>query len=127
MANSPPNPPSPPITSGRMVRAACGLMRSTSSSPASMSTPASRYVMAIGASLLRQRGEAQGFFEVRNHLGLGGDQPDLLRLGLTVRAQLVDHGAGRLVEGDAADAGADGGEGDLLQVVAGGGEQRGAG
>src|SRR5438270_11548990 len=99
------------MTSGRSVRAACGLMRSTSSSPASMSTPASRYVMAIGRRLLRQRGEAQGLFEVRDHLGLGGDEPDFLRLGLAVRAQLVDHGARRLVEGHAADAGADRGEG----------------
>src|SRR5687767_4586225 len=39
-----PKPPIPARTSGRMVRATRGLIRSTSSSPASMSTPASRYV-----------------------------------------------------------------------------------
>ncbi len=37
-----PNPPMPPSTSGRIVRLAKGLMRSTSESPASISTPASR-------------------------------------------------------------------------------------
>ena len=35
-------PPTPASTSGRMVRLTKGLMRSTSASPASMSTPASR-------------------------------------------------------------------------------------
>jgi hypothetical protein len=37
-----PNPPMPASTSGRVARLTSGLMRSTSSSPASMSTPASR-------------------------------------------------------------------------------------
>ena len=41
-AKSPPNPPMPASTSGRMVGRARGLMRSTSRSPSSMSTPASR-------------------------------------------------------------------------------------
>ena len=41
-STSAPNPPMPPSTSGRIVRLANGLMRSTSSSPASMSTPESR-------------------------------------------------------------------------------------
>ncbi len=41
-STSAPKPPRPLRTSGRMVRLAKGLMRSTSSSPASMSTPASR-------------------------------------------------------------------------------------
>src|SRR5689334_4245586 len=43
-SKSAPKPPMPPSTSGRIVRLAIGLMRSTSASPASMSTPASRYV-----------------------------------------------------------------------------------
>ncbi|CFN79843.1 Uncharacterised protein [Bordetella pertussis] len=41
-SNRAPKPPMPANTPGRMVRAARGLMRSTSASPASMSTPASR-------------------------------------------------------------------------------------
>ncbi len=41
-STSAPKPPMPPSTSGRSVRFANGLMRSTSSSPASMSTPALR-------------------------------------------------------------------------------------
>ena len=41
-STSAPKPPMPPSTSGRMVPRASGLMRSTSASPASMSTPASR-------------------------------------------------------------------------------------
>jgi len=36
------NPPTPPITSARLVARASGTMRRTASSPASMSTPASR-------------------------------------------------------------------------------------
>src|SRR3954466_13376450 len=44
MAHSPAKPPRPPSTSRRMVRLTCGLIRSTRLSPASMSTPASRYV-----------------------------------------------------------------------------------
>jgi len=43
IAHSAPKPPSPARTSGRMVRFANGLMASTSASPASISTPASRY------------------------------------------------------------------------------------
>ena len=43
-ANSPPNPPMSPITSGRNVERTCSLMRSTAFSPAAMSTPASAYV-----------------------------------------------------------------------------------
>ena len=41
-STSAPNPPRPPRTSGRIERRTAGLIRSTSSSPASMSTPASR-------------------------------------------------------------------------------------
>ena len=41
-AHRPAKPPRSVITSGRSVRRTCGLMRSTSVSPASMSTPASR-------------------------------------------------------------------------------------
>ena len=41
-STSAPKPPMPASTSGRIVRFANGLMRSTSASPASMSTPASR-------------------------------------------------------------------------------------
>jgi len=40
--HSAPKPPIPASTSGRRVRRANGLMASTSASPASMSTPASR-------------------------------------------------------------------------------------
>ncbi len=42
ISTSAPKPPMPASTSGRIVRLANGLMRSTSASPASMSTPASR-------------------------------------------------------------------------------------
>ncbi len=42
-AHSPAKPPTSARTSGMRVIFANGLMRSTSSSPASMSTPASRY------------------------------------------------------------------------------------
>ena len=41
-SNSAPNPPSPPIAPVRPVLRASGLIASTSASPASMSTPASR-------------------------------------------------------------------------------------
>ena len=41
MAHSAPNPPNPPMTSGRVVRFTCGLIRSTNSLPALISTPAS--------------------------------------------------------------------------------------
>src|SRR3954452_14817243 len=43
MSNSAPKPPIPARTSGRSVRFANGLMRSTSASPASISTPACAY------------------------------------------------------------------------------------
>ncbi len=42
ISTSAPKPPIPASTSGRMVRLANGLIRSTRASPASMSTPASR-------------------------------------------------------------------------------------
>ncbi len=41
------NPPIPPRTSGRIVDFASGLIRSTRAFPASISTPASLYVIAI--------------------------------------------------------------------------------
>ena len=41
-SNSAPKPPNPPITPGRAVARASGLMRSTRASPAAMSTPAWR-------------------------------------------------------------------------------------
>ena len=41
-SNSAPKPPRPPITPGRRVDRASGLIASTSASPASMSTPAVR-------------------------------------------------------------------------------------
>src|SRR5690606_16759753 len=47
-SNSAPKPPMPPSTSGRIVRLARGFMRSTRASPASMSTPASRYDRGAG-------------------------------------------------------------------------------
>ena len=42
ISKSPAKPPMPASTSGRIVRRACGLMRSTSASPSSMSTPEPR-------------------------------------------------------------------------------------
>ena len=50
--NSAAKPPMPPITSGRVARSACGLIRSTAWSPAAMLTPAAAYV-ALGLSVLR--------------------------------------------------------------------------
>src|SRR5438552_5396230 len=44
-------PPTPPITSARFVARASGMMRRTASSPASMSTPASRYVSGFTSAL----------------------------------------------------------------------------
>ena len=41
IAHKAPNPPSPPITSARVVRFTSGLIRSTKALPALMSTPAS--------------------------------------------------------------------------------------
>ena len=41
-SNSAPKPPRPPITPARVVAFASGLIASTSASPASISTPASR-------------------------------------------------------------------------------------
>src|SRR6188768_4219671 len=46
-ANSPPNPPMSPMTSGRNVERTLSLMRCTASSPASMLTPAASYVSPI--------------------------------------------------------------------------------
>ena len=60
ISNSAPKPPMPASTSGRIVRLANGLMRSTSASPASMSTPASRY-----------DSEGEG---VRSWLVIGGEE-----------------------------------------------------
>src|SRR3970282_996192 len=48
-SNSAPKPPRLPMTSGRKLRLTSGLMRSTTWLPASMSTPASRYVRGVGA------------------------------------------------------------------------------
>src|SRR5262249_6630696 len=127
MANRPPKPPSPPSTPARAVAFASGLMRSTSSSPASMSTPASRYVMDMARSLLRLGREAQRFFERGDQLDAVDHQPHGLRVRLPMDAQLVDHGAHRFVEGKAARSRADGGEGDRLVVEAGGSEQGGSG
>ncbi len=45
--NSPANPPTPPSTSGRVARSACGLSSSTAWSPASMLTPAAAYVALV--------------------------------------------------------------------------------
>src|SRR5262245_44783906 len=47
------NAPMPPSTSGRRVEAASGPIRRTASSPAPMSTPASRYVSGSMNSKLR--------------------------------------------------------------------------
>src|SRR6476659_7772246 len=126
MANRPPKPPSPPRTPARAVALASGLMRSTSSSPASMSTPASRYVMDMARRLLRLRGEAQRFFEGRNQLHARDHQPHGVRVRLLVRAQLVDHRAHGFVEWKTTRSGADGGEGDGLVIEPGGGEQGGS-
>ncbi len=41
-SNSAPNPPTPPITPGRRVACANGLIRWTKASPAAISTPACR-------------------------------------------------------------------------------------
>src|SRR4051812_21768880 len=48
----------PPSTSGRWVDRAIGAMRSTRDSPASMSTPASLYVIAIAAPVPHNRDRA---------------------------------------------------------------------
>src|SRR5688572_11053673 len=55
-----PKPPMPARTSGRIVRATRGRMRSTSSSPASMSTPASRYVSEGRSVIARNRAWLDG-------------------------------------------------------------------
>src|SRR2546422_2399236 len=44
-------PPTPPITSGRFVARASGVIRRTASSPASTSTPASRYVSGFTSAV----------------------------------------------------------------------------
>src|SRR5271165_2047657 len=46
-SNSAPKPPKPPMTPARVVALASGLIASTSASPASISTPASRYVTLV--------------------------------------------------------------------------------
>ena len=50
-SNSAPNPPMPPSTPSRIVFLAKGLIASTRASPASMSTPASRYDRPLGRSV----------------------------------------------------------------------------
>src|SRR5690606_14031541 len=58
-SNRAPKPPRPPITSGRKVRVTRGVMRSATSFPASMSTPASRSGGGLGwvtAAFRRQAG-----------------------------------------------------------------------
>src|SRR5688572_27243190 len=50
----------PASTPGRIVRRAYGLILSTSASPASMSTPASRYVSEFEGAVMR---ECEGFID----------------------------------------------------------------
>ena len=59
-SNRPPNPPMSPMTSGRKVERTLALMRSTASSPASMSTPAACVGLAHGRSGAAERASAAG-------------------------------------------------------------------
>ena len=49
---SPPKPPIPPTTSGRLVAATICLMASTARPPSAVSTPASSYVTCLEESLV---------------------------------------------------------------------------
>src|SRR5262249_47385830 len=103
----------PPSTSGRKVARASGAMRRTASSPASMSTPAARYVSGfIAASGVEE-------VELRRRLRL---DPDAVGPGEAGVAEVSRIGAGRLqhaVEREVAER--VGGEvaADLLYRVAG--------
>src|SRR5688500_20403518 len=67
-----------PMTSGRIVERTCDLMRSTASSPAAMSTPASAYVRRFCAASPRGSDMLWGVFQhvLRQlHRDLGGALP----------------------------------------------------
>src|ERR1700722_6991860 len=76
---SPAKPPTSLTTSAIRVIFASGLIRSTSSSPASMSTPASRYVMPIrhGHSRVGSRSSTGAGPDIPAHLGRDGNLPPL--------------------------------------------------
>src|SRR5205823_6532067 len=102
-SKSPPNPPMPASTSGRIVRRACGLIRSTSASPSSMSTPESRYVSPMGRApyqrsrrLGRDPARADGFDGQQDqHRRAAGDEVGygcrLQRLLDQLAVEGVDH------------------------------------
>src|ERR1051325_5212569 len=77
-----------------------------------------------GARSQVRLGVAQRFLERKHHLFAGVDQVDRLGVGPAMRADLLDDGAGRLVERHLAEVGADPRHRDDLEVVAVGGDQR---
>src|SRR5687767_13162623 len=126
-AKSPPKPPMSPMTSGRIVDRTCDLMRSTASSPAAMSTPASAYVRRFCAASPGRSDMLRGVFQhvLRQlHRHLGGVFPREAG-GAEARTRRVD-GGDEVLEaeiGDRVDAEV------LLDLAHGeiGGEQLGAG
>src|SRR5258708_38402083 len=79
--------PMPPSTSGRRVEAASGPIRRTASSPAPMSTPASRYVSGSMNSKLR--------FEQSELSDVPGVKADLVLPGEAGMAEVARDSAGR--------------------------------
>src|SRR5438552_1351286 len=105
--------PIPPITSGRAVRRASTAMRRAASSPASMFTPASRYV----------RGSIGLRAEQRELRGLVRGDADAVVAGEARVAEARGIGAGRLqhaVEGQVAEGGRAEVAKDLVRAMAGG-------
>src|SRR5215468_7239080 len=98
MATKAAKAPMPPSTSGRRVEAASEAIRRTASSPAAMSTPASRYVSGSMNSGLR--------FEQFQLSDVPGVEADLIlpgEAGMTEVAGVVARGLEHTVEGEIAE------------------------
>src|SRR5882724_4111033 len=112
---NPAKAPMPPRTSGRNVAFASGAMRRTASSPASMSTPASRYVRGfIGLDVEE--------VELRRGIGLDADLVGAGEAGVTEAGGIAARGLQHAVEREVTQrVGAEIAT-DLVDLVAGGDE-----
>src|SRR3989449_11014921 len=102
----------PPSTSGRNVVRASGAIRRTASSPASMSTPASRYVRGFIALDVEE-------VELGRGLGLDADLVGAGEAGVTEARGIAARGLQHAVERQIAQRGGAQVAADLLDVVAG--------
>src|SRR2546422_7151067 len=102
----------PPSTSGRNVVRASGAIRRTASSPASMSTPASRYVRGFIALDVEE-------VELGRGLGLDADLVGAGEAGVTEARGIAARGLQHAVERQIAERVGAQVAADLLDVVAG--------